>query len=673
MITYSEEQENIINNISSNNISVDAIAGSGKTTTILGIAKRYDNKTILVLTYNKKLQYETQEKINMNDIDNIRIYTYHSYGRNYYLNPCKDDSDILQIVKDNKPIKNKYQFDIIIVDEIQDMTNIYYKFVLKIIKDTNLNSTICILGDFYQNIYVHKSADNRYLTYGHKLFNYNSKDWVSCNLRQSFRLTNKIAQFINNCMLGEERIIAHKKSDIKPTYIICDIYHIYDKLISYILRYNPDDIFILAPSIKKSTVSKETPLRTFENMLKIKNPNINIFIPDGDDDKIDDKVIKNKLVFSTFHQSKGLERKLCIVWSFDDSYFDFFNKKTKDARLICPNELYVATTRAKEELVLIHSHKQDYLPFINIPNLNKYANIINNISIKADKSSINKLDVKLDASSLIAHIPELELLELFNKLKITTIKQGKKSKIECITMNGDMGENVSAISGYAIPAYFEYTQTNNMEILNYCLNYLETNKSTKILTFLKKNKHDKKLKQIVKHKTIKENLLYIATFYNCIRSGYLSKFSQITDFNWIKSSEITKYIKNMNTLNISDGYYEYNLPKKQITQNKITYTISGIADYYSTNYIYEFKCVSDLKREHYLQLAVYMFMDTEYHKLKKYYLYNILNDELYEIEYDLEILKYIIDMLLKLKQVSNIKTNEKFIESNLTDYDSIFN
>ncbi len=38
--------------------------------------------------------------------------------------------------------------------------------------------------------------------------------------------------------------------------------------------------------------------------------------------------MKDKLVFSTFHQVKGLERKVVIVYSFDDSYFDFYQRES---------------------------------------------------------------------------------------------------------------------------------------------------------------------------------------------------------------------------------------------------------------------------------------------------------------------------------------------------------
>ena len=56
----SDEQREIVNAMSDHNVIVDAVAGSGKTTTILHIAKTYADQRILVLTYNSKLRLETQ-------------------------------------------------------------------------------------------------------------------------------------------------------------------------------------------------------------------------------------------------------------------------------------------------------------------------------------------------------------------------------------------------------------------------------------------------------------------------------------------------------------------------------------------------------------------------------------------------------------------------------------
>ena len=69
---------------------------------------------------------------------------------------------------------------------------------------------------------------------------------------------------------------------------------------------SPDTIFILAPSVK----STKSPLRVLAQL--VGTLNVPIFVPANDEDKLDDEIIKGKVVFSTYHSTKGLERENCF-------------------------------------------------------------------------------------------------------------------------------------------------------------------------------------------------------------------------------------------------------------------------------------------------------------------------------------------------------------------------
>ena len=92
--------------------------------------------------------------------------------------------------------------------------------------------------------------------------------------------------------------------------------------------------------------------------------------------KLDDKIISNKIVFTTYHQSKGRERKVVILYSFDSSYFDYYLKG--ENKQTCQNILYVGATRVMYKLMLIHDARYSQFEFLNlsVPNINKYVNII---------------------------------------------------------------------------------------------------------------------------------------------------------------------------------------------------------------------------------------------------------------------------------------------------------
>lgn len=137
--------------------------------------------------------------------------------------------------------------------------------------------------------------------------------------------------------------------------------------ICYLLQNNkaqPRDIMVLGPSMKTRNVT----------MLLLKdklNHKYGIRVQDDVENKDSDD---NAVAFSTFHGSKGLERKIVIVFGFNKSYFELYNKESNQN--VCPCELYVAATRATEYLcfVLETDHGNDHLPFLNISRLHQLNN-----------------------------------------------------------------------------------------------------------------------------------------------------------------------------------------------------------------------------------------------------------------------------------------------------------
>ena len=101
-------------------ILICGLPGSGKTTLIEYIVNNMSNKNILVLCYNRMLMNNTFNKLYM--LDNVNCNTFHSFGLKYYNSKCITDEGILTILRNNSK-KTKYNiFDLIIIDECQDMT-----------------------------------------------------------------------------------------------------------------------------------------------------------------------------------------------------------------------------------------------------------------------------------------------------------------------------------------------------------------------------------------------------------------------------------------------------------------------------------------------------------------------------------------------------------------------
>jgi hypothetical protein len=656
------EQIEIINSLE-NNIIIDSVAGSGKTTTNLYIAQNNMNKNILLLTYNSKLKLETKEKIKKYNITNLHVFSYHSFCVKYYDNQNGyTDKLIIDIVNNNNKCKLNFNYDLIILDEAQDISPLYYKLIYKIYNDNILkNVNIILLGDLNQSIYDFNQSDERYILYADKLFNYNNNSWKKLNLSTSFRITNEMSLFINNCMLNNNRINSTKITFNKPRYIICNSFNERRsqtlKEVEYYLNlgYKPHDFFILAPSLRSS----KSPIKILENNIKLKYKNINIYVPTSDDEKLDNTILENKMVFSTFHQSKGLERPVIIIFNFDNSYFKYY-KKDKNP-YICPNELYVATTRGSERLTLIHHCDNNYLPFLNIKNIEKFT-VFNKYENIEDIERTDK-DIQSGVTDLCKHLPLEIILKCLTYLNINKINNKDNLLDIPIKIDEEHGsESISEITGIAIPLYFEYLLKNNSSVYNNLKYILEnkTEKKKKLLEDIQNNLNIKILKLDKKKDYIK-----LSNIWNSYKNGYIFKSLQISTYDWISENNLNESIERLKKLNITNNA----IFEKEINYKYLGIDIQGYIDCIDNNNIYEFKCCQEIKEEHFLQLGIYMFINESINKSNKqikYYLFNILNNEYYELIASYDNLNKMLEYLIKYKYRNNDKLNdEDFITNNL--------
>lgn len=681
----SEEQKQIVRDIQDNNVIVDSVAGSGKTTCNLHIAKQYPNKNILLLTYNAKLKAETREKIRSLDLNNIEAHSYHSFCYRYYDDICYNDTVIKQIIIGNRKQTRTFNYDIIIIDETQDMSILYYELICKLYTDNNnKNAKVCILGDQYQSIFQFNGADSRYIKFAQHIFNLNDFPWKLTKLSQSFRITNNNSNFVNRCMLGFNRMISYKKpNESNVVYLQCDSYsdEVFILLKEYLAKgYSPEDIFILAPSLR----SNKCPARQLENKIKTEIPSISVYVPVSDDDKLDSDILHNKLVFSTFHQVKGLERKIIIVYNFDNSYFKYF-KKDNDP-LVCPNELYVATTRALEHTVLVHNFTNDHLKFLDVGKLKWNCNykITRRLRIKKDNPNFNP---KISVTEVIRHLPSNIIDLCYNLLKITKIRSGDHISISSKTEQGDGYENVSEITGVAIPSYFEYLIKGNMSIFDRLKQIYQETEQIELPeidttdmddlnglfndTSINSDEEEKEEKSfnintIDMSKITPEELLFVANSWNTYKSGYLFKLMQIVNYDWLSYKHMKTFIQRLNKLKISKNSKFEEHVKISNRPELVRREFSGYIDCINGNDVYEFKCTSKLEKEHYIQLALYKYIyETGYvNKNKKYYMYNIINDSLYSLDCTDENLVSMVELIFRAKFITKDDISDAdFIEN----------
>lgn len=663
MNSPSEEQQQVINNLQNYNVIVDSVAGSGKTTINLHIALQNKDKNILLLTYNSRLRLETKQRLLKNDIKNLEVHTYHSFCVKYYKNKCYTDEGIISILNNNLINKYNFKYDIIILDEAQDITPIYYKLIHKILKDNlNENIKLCLLGDKHQNIYTFNNADYRYLTLGNKIYLQNN--WKTINLSTSYRVTIPMANFVNNCLLNHERIKAIKEGE-NIKYIVCNCFEpniSYNEIKKYLqLGYNYNDIFVLAPSTKSS----KSPVRTLANLLSTKKIPIHVSL--SDTEKIDSDIIKDKIVFTTYHQSKGLERKVVLVFGFDDSYIRMFKKKYNGV----PNELYVATTRASEHLLLFHHCENNFLPFINKDLLYKYCDYKQYDEFRYNSTNKSKTR-NITPSELLRHQTCEVLIQAADFLDIQVI-EGKSDEINITNKikQNNLYESVSDINGLAIPAFYEYQNTGKVTI-----NFDESRKTYKqyinnIDELITNSNGETDLSKI-------ENFLILANINIAHNTEYIYKTKQIKDYEWLDSEtmneciqRLQQYISNNARYEIhcaigNHGFIENNIYDIDDNKELLGYTMSGYIDCIDDNTVWEFKCVSEIKKEHIIQLGLYMYMMMKMGFNYEYKLLNILDGNIIEIKSDLTRLKQMVTYLIKNKYEDKIiVSDEIFLKNNI--------
>ena len=621
----SSEQQIIIDSLDAgSNAIADSVAGAGKTTTVLHIARRLIEKNIVLLTYNTRLKLETRKRRNDLGINNLEVQTYHAFGSKYYGGDCHNDDGVNAIVNRKMEPTSHFAFDVVIIDELQDMTPLLYRLVFKIVQDNhNKDPLICLLGDRNQSIYSFNGADPRFIVHASRLFRYvNTRPFREVQLKTSFRITRQMADFLNVCVLRHDRVTAIKDGR-KVRYIVCDGFggqnsRAIREVMSYLTQYGWDDIFILAPSVR----GEGSPVRRLANALTERG--INIHVPISDEERLDDDVLKSKVVFSTFHQAKGLERKVVIVFGFDDTYFKYYKRDVDPT--ICPNEMYVALTRASERLTVLHHYQNDYIPFLDRERMKDHCECIldfyppSMIESKKDQAKMpeHEPETEIGVTDLLRHLPYDVLTEARKYITMTRLQEPATwIDIPVKTVQGHLYENVSEITGIAIPSYFELLRTGKMTIyrelemfygLHQILNDLNECIKTQDQKLLE-NMGAGRLRDIREDigTMTPESLLYLANYYVCHRTKYTYKIRQIVEYGWLSEENLVSAVDRLGTVISPHAEFERKGEVRQ-TPELGNRRLKGFIDCVDGDRVYELKCVQELTGEHFLQLALYNYL-----------------------------------------------------------------
>ncbi|UTJ07594.1 UvrD-helicase domain-containing protein [Arcobacter roscoffensis] len=490
-MNYTKEQEEIINS-KEPSFKINAVAGSGKTTTLLEYAKQNRHLKILYLAYNKSLQQTIQKKLSEYELSNMSISTIHSLAynkieayrytlahdlkvqviervlcsfeqtvnqrNNYYPIPeyialmkdlvnfyCnsslialdlklienykkqsdlsakilelinKDTSRVLAHLKHilssmknkqidathdfylkmfylNKKISSNLGYDLILVDEAQDISDV----MIGIVESQNCRRVY--VGDSFQQIYSFRYAINAL----------NKIDLPSYNLTKSFRFSDEYAKdlqrrinslyeknstkplsisgidsktsFHRNCIDEDKQytiiarstfglmqeLVQHIHSDKKFYFeggynsysfmnqTVYSIFYLKEKKND---KVTLDEIKDFESIYELEQFAKDTKNQDYLNIIKFINTyGDNIFdINKKIKDRLTTKKEEADIIFTTTHKSKGLEYEQVLMTNDFITKKEISNPKSKLSYLRINEELniyYVAATRVKKAIDL---------------------------------------------------------------------------------------------------------------------------------------------------------------------------------------------------------------------------------------------------------------------------------------------------------------------------------
>ena len=568
--TLSDEQQVFIEKaLQGNNILVDACIGSGKTTAIQHLCNEWpDTKKILYLTYNRLLKLDAKSKIKKR---NVTVTNYHGFA---YMGLRKNRisagiSDLIQTFIKEKPFVEAY--DILIIDEYQDIEQELAELLL-LIKDANSKIQIIAVGDMEQKIYDKTTL--RVESFMKEFLG----EHLLLRFTQCFRLSGGLAS-----MLG--RVWKKPIIGVNPHCKVEEMSR--GEIVSFLAGQAPADILCLGAR----TGAMSDTLNTLEEKYPRQFNKKTVYATISDNDSMGKTEPKeDSAIFTTYDSSKGLERKICVIFDFTESYWQARITKPQQSYTILRNIFCVAASRGKNHIIFVKPDEA----MLSEKTLSTMV-------------EINQKFEDVDMSQMFEFKYKEDVEKCFSQLKLRSLIPEDDSPI-AVKSADDLIDLSPCIGIYQEAVFFDSYQIEK-EIklklsLNPELNVLYT--------------------QTVKDSSLDQKILFLVsldTRQKRYRTQVIPPFVSKEQSARIKARLNTRLNPDENAqVACRIDFYGRNREAK--------FSARGFADVVKDDIVYELKFVSELTHEHFLQCASYMVAMN----LKKGILWNTRDNTSYEIE-----------------------------------------
>ncbi len=566
----SEQQLFIERALCGSNILVDACIGSGKTTAIQNLCNQLPStKKILYLTYNKLLKIDAKSKIKKK---NVTVTNYHGFAY-MVLRKCGISvgiSDIIQRFIKKKPLIGKY--DVLIIDEYQDIEQELAE-LLWLVKERNPNIQIIAVGDMEQKIYDKTTLRVEVFI---KEF---LEEYIAMRFTKCFRLSEGLAS-----MLGRvwRKPIDGVNKNCKVEVMTKE------EIVLFLANQNPEDILCLGA---RTGALSDTLNALEENYPDIFNKKT-VYATISDTDSIGKAEPKeDSAIFTTYDSSKGLEKKICVIFDFTESYWQTRITKPQQSYAILRNIFCVAASRGKNHIIFVKPEDA----------------MLSEATLSTFVETNQKFD-NMNISQMFDFKYKEDVEKCFLQLKTHRVPQTDNSLIN-VKSTDDLIDLSPCIGIYQEAVFFDsYEIDAEIKLwmhLNPDLKYLYTKE--------------------VRNSSLDHKILFLVsleTKQNRYRTQVIPPFVKKAQSELIKARLHTR----LHTDENAQVGCRIDFSNKR--GGSVKFSAQGFADVVKDNVVYELKFVSELTHEHFLQCAVYMVAMN----LKKGILWNTRDNTLYEIE-----------------------------------------
>ena len=344
------------------------------------------------------------------------------------------------------------------------------------------------------------------------------------------------------------------------------------------------------------------------------------------------------VVFSSFHASKGRERKYVYVLGFEANYFRYFARDSKPH--ICPNTLYVAATRAKECICIAghkaQKHRLQFLAPERESVWNDYVSIVfarEGVGFSGDddddlpEAESNVLPVtslldQLDEYVLHDALSFVEFAEIRPAFQIDSKTVDPASRLLKMATHAPsrvkLGpEKVSDINGLVITSFLEVYKLRRSEpsILRHVREAVQVYKNIDSWRRLAKDFDAHIQPTVWSDATPPATFLRLTAMHKALcgltTRGLPTYYTQLADFSWLEREDVDiclERISHAAATDLSKVEVEVKHSCTVEAPGRASVVLQGIFDVETHDRVIELKATEDLTSTHKLQLVCYAFI-----------------------------------------------------------------